>query len=74
MGIARLDAREWFRDHPGASLHEFDQWVDGYEVAMLRGSGYRGGRLTTQLQEILDDIHVGLSQVVEERRRGLRVA
>lgn len=74
VGMAKLDAREWFRDHRGAPLAEFDVWVGKYELAMLMGSGYRGGPLSTQLQEILDDIHLGLTEAVEERRRTRRVA
>lgn len=74
MGIARQDAREWFRDHPGAPLAEFDEWVGWYELAMLHGCGYAGGRLTGRFQGILDDIHVGLAHAVEERQRGRRVA
>lgn len=75
VGIAHGDAREWFRDHPRAPLEEYDEWVCRvYEPQVLRGNGYAGGRFGVRLNEILDQVHVGMRQALddERRRRGVR--
>lgn len=70
FGIAEGDAREWFRDHQGVPLEEFDDWVCRYECQVLSWTEYSGGRFGLKLNEILDDVHTGLQQaLVDERRR-----
>lgn len=79
-GIAREDAKEWWRDHPGAAFSEFAAWVaDRYEPHIFQsGFGWRPGRharMTLFEQEILDDVHIGLVQAAEAeltRRRHAR--
>lgn len=69
-GISSGDAREWWRDHPGATFTEFADWVyDDYEPHIFRsGFGWRPGkhaRMTALEREILDDVHAGLAEATE---------
>lgn len=80
VNIGREDAREWWRDHSGASFAEFAQWIaEEYEPHIYRsGFGWRPGRRLTALErDILDDVHVGLVEawrVEIERRRARHAA
>jgi hypothetical protein len=65
-------AREWWRDHPGAPLDEYDAWVYAeLEPQMLRGMGVPAGwrRLTATQRAALDAIHVGLAEGAALRRQ-----
>jgi hypothetical protein len=65
-------AREWWRDHPGAPLDEYDGWAYlEYEPLMLRGMGVLAGwrRLTARQRAALDAIHVGLAEGAALRRQ-----
>jgi hypothetical protein len=79
VGIARDDAREWWRDHPGSTFSEFAEWVaDRYEPYIFTsGFGWRPARharMTAFEREILDDVHVGLHEAAgaEVARRRAR--
>jgi hypothetical protein len=65
-------AREWWRDHPGAPLDEYDEWVyREYEPMALRGMGVPAGwrRLTATQRAALDAIHVGMADGAALRRQ-----
>lgn len=72
VGMARDEAKEWWRDHPGASFSEFAEWVDGHYEPQVFTAGFGwhprrslGRRMTAIEQEVLDDVHVGLHEAVE---------
>lgn len=76
VGIAREDAKDWWRQHPGAPFSEFAEWADRrYLPVTLSGMGWRGDRpLTPKEQEALADVYVGLSEAatLETRLREYR--
>lgn len=72
VGMAAEAAREWWRDHPGYSLGEYDGWVyREYEPLVLRGMGVPAGvagRLTVTQRSALDAVHAGLVEGAALRR------
>jgi hypothetical protein len=77
--MAYDDARDWFRDHPGADPVEYGAWCEGYEYGQVLAAGYGwqpGDRVTRQMQDALDAAYVGLqaAREVEDARRGGRRA
>lgn len=72
-GMARADAREWFRDNHRAPWDEFHTWVrDVYTPRIVTGYGCHPDRpVTPAAQAALDAAHVGIALAVgdEERRR-----
>jgi hypothetical protein len=64
-------AREWWRDHPGAPLDDYDEWVYAVlEPRMLAGMGVQPGwrRLSVVQRDALDDIHEGIEDGMRMRR------
>jgi hypothetical protein len=63
-------AREWWRDHPGAPLEEYDEWAYAVlEPRMLRGMGWRPGlSLSSVQQESLYAVRDGLADGMRLRR------
>lgn len=78
VGIARDDAREWWRENKGATFAEFAEWALEQEGRLLRGAGISGRKRLTALQhEIIDDIQRGLTEAWQAeiaRRRARRAA
>jgi hypothetical protein len=57
LQMAHDDAREWFRDHPGAPLAEFTAWAERYEVQEVLRAGFGwqpGDPVAQRVQEALD--------------------
>lgn len=76
VGIAREDAREWWRSNSGAPLSEYAAWIASeYEPKTLLGLGYlptpapSGRRLTANQKDILDDVHAGLADAAKYQFR-----
>lgn len=79
MEMARGDAQEWFREHQGAPLWEYDRWVaERYEPSVLAGNGWApGSPIDWKLQAALDGAHEGLRAARDyelRRRRSPRAA
>jgi hypothetical protein len=80
LPMAHDDARDWFRDHPGAPLADFTAWCEAYEYGQVLAAGYGwqpGDPVTRQMQEALDAAYVGLQaarEVEDARRAGRRAA
>jgi hypothetical protein len=70
--IARVEAREWFRDNPRA-WDDFDEWVEGkYVPDLLRvGFGWKpGDRMTAKMIEAMDAALEGVAQAQLEEQDG----
>lgn len=72
-GIARQDAADWFRSHPGAPWAEFYEWAETEwepQQFLQAGHGWVPGRPVPQAA--LTEAHLGLAAAVEAeaRRRG----
>jgi hypothetical protein len=80
LWMAHDEARDWFRDHPGADLADYRAWCEAceYGQVLAAGHGWRpGDDVTQQMQDALDAAVVGLDaarEVETARRAGSRAA